>query len=112
MGYTHYWTPGTHDSLGLVVNDTRKILAATTVPLAGWDGTGEPEVTKERISLNGADPDDCETFMLVPNGEWDFCKTAHRPYDEVVTAILVAAWIRGALQKLSSDGYLEEWGAT
>ncbi len=111
MGYTHYWTPSKAESLGLVVNDTTKILAATTVPLAGPDSTGEPEISSTGIRLNGVAPDDYESFQIVPNGAWDFCKTGYRPYDEVVTAILISAFLRGALEGLSSDGFVEDWAA-
>jgi len=111
MGYTHYWTPVGTMSLGLVVNDTEKILTATTVPLAGWDGTGKPEISSASIRLNGVTPDDYETFLLRPDGEWSFCKTGQEPYDEVVTAILISAFLRGALVDLDSDGFVEDWAA-
>jgi hypothetical protein len=44
------------------------------------------------IVLNGAQGADYETFHLdTDGGDMGFCKTAHRPYDVVVTAILLRA---------------------
>jgi hypothetical protein len=49
-----------------------------------------------------------ETFVLNPSGSWDFCKTARKPYDVVVTTILLRASIlMGKAFHLSSDG---AWG--
>lgn len=47
MGYTHYWTVAPisqHSSrFDVAFFDMLKIIHASPVPLAGYDGTGEPE---------------------------------------------------------------------
>ena len=62
------------------------------------------------IRLNGVD-EDHEPFELTP--AWtDFrcCKTARKPYDETVTAILIRAKVRaGSAIRISSDGDWSEW---
>ena len=44
---------------------------------------------KNEIWLNGVDDNSCETFRISFDGEWKFCKTARRPYDIAVKAILI-----------------------
>ena len=80
-------------------------------------GKGKPVITEREISLNGDESrrEDYETFCI-PNREADFgfhnfCKTAHQPYDEVVTAILCAALYlncKGS-DSIHSDGDFKEW---
>jgi hypothetical protein len=58
MGYTHYWyRPEELDvtRFSLAVDTCRKTCDALPVPLAGWDGKGEPEFTDERVSFNGCE---------------------------------------------------------
>lgn len=108
MGHTHYWrqTSAMSDDLRA---DIEAILAHSPVPVAGWDGTGQPEVTATTVRLNGVAPVDCETFTLGNQaGVDDCCKTAGLPYDLVVTAILIAAQVRGVAE-VDSDGYYEDW---
>jgi hypothetical protein len=115
MGYTHYW----HQAAGIpadlfaeIARDAKVIVQNSPVPLAGWDGTGEPEISDTEVGLNGADPDDYETFVLRPEAsDFNFCKTGERPYDIVVTAILFRAaklcQERGVSFTIDSDGGLE-----
>lgn len=45
---------------------------------------------------------------------WTFCKTENRPYDVVVTAILIAAAVRSldsATVTVQSDGRWDNWAA-
>lgn len=114
MGYTHYWTltrDMTEDEIGTIAEDVRAIVAASGVPVAGPLGTGEPEYGPDEIALNGADPDDYETFGLSRHKGWAFCKTrGDLPYDVVVTAALLAAKDRlGDAIRLSSDGEPADW---
>jgi hypothetical protein len=86
------------------------------VPLAGWDGTGAPEFAETEFSLNGADPDDYETFSLGTEAtDFDFCKTGERPYDIVVTAIITRAaelaMERGYKFEFWGDGGMEGFQA-
>jgi hypothetical protein len=112
MGYTHYWSSNTVANARLA-DDVHKILAHTLISVRGPDGTGEPDVSADVIALNGdaALGEDFETFALMKEyGRWDFtfCKTGRRPYDEVVTAILVDCILHGDTS-IGSDGCYEEW---
>lgn len=109
MGYTHH-TIGINVTPQLA-SQARSIIAASDVSICGWDGTGEPEITDSVISLNGDESlgEDLETFSLGSPVAWS-CKTQYRPYDEVVTAILVAAFINsGGEIALKSDGDFADW---
>lgn len=97
MGYTHYWT---NKDISLkawraITNDVRKLIAASLVPLAREydEPSTPPEVTDERIFLNGVGDDGYETFVLTRAADIDcpFCKTDRRPYDKIVCAILIVA---------------------
>lgn len=128
MGYTHYWRSTrtlTTDEMGDIAGMARRIIAeaegkpgehnyddspARPLVICGGNGTGKPELTKERIVLNGQGPDlDHETFAISREvTDFEFCKTAQKPYDVVVTAILtVLATSYGF--KVSSDGEIEDW---
>lgn len=108
MGYTHYWNQGrnlTKAEWLTVATDVRAILTYAQhecdIALAGPMGEGgtAPEVNDKHISINGVGDDCHETFFInrvirkKPRyaGEctdWGFCKTARKPYDAVVTALL------------------------
>ncbi len=92
MGYTHYWEGEAPIAKALPIIE--KIVAQGArqgIPLAGWDGEGEPVITAEEIRFNGVGDDAHETFAIVA-GEtgFAFCKTARKPYDAIVVAILIA----------------------
>lgn len=127
IGYTHYWRrPKELDknTFKLWSNDVSKlVLAAAETGVKIVDGLGEnpePIITPEEVYLNG-DPAH-ETFGIArlytmeidpnsPNGlQFEFCKTAQKPYDIVVTAALVAFKMRfGDAVRVSSDGDNNDW---
>lgn len=135
MGYTHYHirdnrNKGSAYFYGKLALDAKAIIAEAQkrgITICGGNGEGEPEFTEGYFSLNGnAEANkDYETFMweaLPEQPEWqakqdgndifDFCKTQHRPYDAVVTAILIRAKvIYGDLVTVRSDGSWSEWQA-
>ena len=114
MGYTHYFrnvrmTPELADL-------AKVIIALSDVTICGGTGYGAPEISDNIIYLNGdaEKGEDYETFSLNNNAEDDlfpFCKTGHRPYDKVVTAILTAAvYLRvPGYNTISSDGNINDW---
>lgn len=133
MGYTHYWyvDPDALDvvraRMPAIVEDFKKLLPHLP-PLAGITGDGEPRLEPEEVAFNGrreADedyegfsfpPPDDPRLLAEPPGHpgreflFDFCKTAHRPYDLAVTAFLVLAkWHLGDALLVSSDGDLHNW---
>jgi len=137
MGYTHYATrPVKNAGSGFMFNklalDAKAICdhaQANGLPLANGMGEGgtEPDFTETFFSLNGVSDETgdnghetfhWERFPTLPGfrqGEseyFDFCKTAHKPYDAVVTAILIRAKvIYGSCVSISSDGDWEDWQA-
>ena len=107
MGYTHYFQlheKPTDEQWNQFINDVDALLLANDVPI-------DNESTWDRIFLNGVDEDSHETFVIDRNStRWDFCKTARKPYDDVVSAILIAARYNfGDKFSLSSDGTWEDW---
>lgn len=135
MGYTHYFayrpdSEGWAEAWPTLCADVGQIITASTVPLAGGDGHGAPEIDRRWIRLNGRGEQSHETFLLWgPDGAaqgyaeyrrfapdaasedriWSFCKTAEKPYDVVVGAALIRAAQLGGLV-MSSDGFWErEW---
>jgi hypothetical protein len=131
MGYTHYnYRPvnnaGSAEMYGKLALDAKAICEhAYTVGIKLGDWSGEngtsPQFTEGEFSLNGIDDMSHETFTwkaLPTQSEWrkdepeifDFCKTAMKPYDAVVTAILIRAKeIYGSCVSISSDGDWSEW---
>lgn len=115
MGYTHYFNTLVPDER--LARITKEIVKESAVTICGGMGTGKPVITEREISLNGDESrrEDYETFCI-PNREADFgfhnfCKTAHQPYDEVVTAILCAALYlncKGS-DSIHSDGHFKDW---
>lgn len=112
MGYTHYFR-GYLLLNEELLEDVKRIIKASGVPIRGWDGTGDPVIDEDEIVLNGdAETDeDHETFSLV-NGvnHSNFCKTARKDYDVVVTTILLRASHYSKRFKVESDGYFDpDW---
>jgi len=116
MGYTHYWkSAGFNAEQWAKLSDGARaiILAAGSagIALAGeWDEPVDlPVVDGDCIRFNGTGNDGHETFYLaVAPVEFGFCKTAFKPYDAAVVAILMLASECGPFT-WSSDGDEEDW---
>jgi hypothetical protein len=124
MGYTHYWTQlrdFSPDEWKTASGDISAILAYAQdkagIALAGWDGTGLPTVEDGAIRFNGCVPnDDHETMQINreitkrgprwegENPAWNYCKTAYKPYDTVVTACLCYLATVAKSHSVSSHG--------
>lgn len=115
MGYTHYFS-------GLccteqLANFTQKAIELSDVSICGGLGKGEPVITAKIIWFNGDESkhEDYETFWImdhVPEGEEvNFCKVSDMPYDEVVTAVLLAAIKLNTpgSENIRSDGKIVDW---
>ena len=95
-GYTHYWRAGDGgfniSEYKKALNEIRKIVKANSKILAGGDGEGLPEISKDIVFNGKGEEGSSETFYLPANpsklGAFNFTKTARRPYDIVVTACL------------------------
>lgn len=108
MGYTHYYRgPVVLSPTVLVqVKAIIKVARGQDIHIRGGSGTGRPTVTANEIRLNGNAVEDLdyETFMVTPEGKRSFCKTARRPYDAVVGAILILLSETNVDFTVSSDG--------
>jgi hypothetical protein len=91
MGYTHYWNSKgfTDEQWEEACARAKSILQFTDIPVQ-WecDVEAPPEVSHEMIRFNGVGDDGHETFIVTPTQSGEFCKTARKPYDEVVVAML------------------------
>lgn len=135
MGYTHYISRPTNNAgsafmYGNLALDAKTICDyAHGIPLANGNAEAgtQPIFTESHFSLNGVSDKNGdnghETFYWagIPTQPeyrkdspeyFEFCKTAHKPYDAVVTAILIRAKvIYGSCVSISSDGDWAEWQA-
>ena len=129
MGYTHYYRPKgdidkvVWDRLTKATIGVLSIAKEMGVEIVGGmgDAGSEAEITDSFISLNG-NPDH-ETLYLERTPEvrdrkdpeyarFAFCKTAYKPYDVVVTAILcLAEHFSDGFFRVSSDGGPGDWQA-
>ena len=110
MGYTHYWTFEKPLTEGVfeAVRDRVKAIVETAreagIPLETNFGIGH-------FAINGQGEGAHETFSIhVRDSDFNFCKTAEKPYDAVVTAILILLKNEiGADITVTSDGTWNDW---
>lgn len=120
MGYTHYFQQGrevTDKEWGGIMADAACILQAAQdsgiLLQRGYDDSRKPKVSLDVIQFNGFGDNGHEDFYLPrvmgPAHRFNFCKTARKPYDVAVAAIMLSmhhhapgAW------DLGSDGELNE----
>jgi hypothetical protein len=135
MGYTHYWRQ-LRDVKGAewaaLVDGAKKVIeqsAKDGVPLYfEYDSDMKAIANGDEIRFNGRGDEGHETFLVTrkrrafedwerrfpraPAGTPSFCKTARKPYDRAVVAIL--AYMSSVLPDaftVSSDGDPEDWRA-
>ena len=111
MGYTHYWNfieEPSKEKFVEFVEGVKQIVA--TAQEAGIDIADE-EYGDDKIVFNGVGADAHETFFVSADGvDFNFCKTAQKPYDIAVTASLIhAKKVFGDNIKISSDGDWSDW---
>lgn len=119
MGYTHYFSSQrnfTDAEWAALTSITRKIVLSVknSIPLAFEcdDENTPPLIDNEQIRFNGVGDDGHETFIVSKkhSSDFNFCKTAQKPYDEVVVAVLCAAnSIAPSALDISSDGDAGCW---
>jgi hypothetical protein len=110
MGYTHYWTleNGIEQSKwDEFLNGARQIIGTATE--AGI--LLEDNSAGAAIYFNGVGADSHETFVITSEDTgFNFCKTAQKPYDTVVTAILIhLKQSLGSQVVVTSDGSWHDW---
>lgn len=120
MGYTHYFkmldnaTPEMYKAFS---DEAHEILRTAEINkgIQLADGMGEEltawQADDERVMFNGFGDDAHETFLWTPNSTgFNFCKTAQKPYDVVVVAVLIALGrAYGDAVEISSDGEYADW---
>lgn len=116
MGYTHYWR----------LKQTRKTIPQPALDIIkeivedecagylqrGMHNTHPPLVTQTEVLFNGCSGQDYETFHFsIRQKGFACCKTAERPYDKAVMAVLIVLQhYLGDDLKVTSDGLFdEEW---
>ena len=127
MGYTHYYTPTTvttdkwkefvdtckklHKNLPSKTNTAGGYYEDEILKICDGMGEGEPQIDLDGIIFNGNEDKGLahETLLIGKDDiDWSFCKTARKPYDLLVCAVLIAAnEILG--YDVSSDGNFEDW---
>jgi hypothetical protein len=123
-GYAHNWTwKKAPDPVKVkkCIEDMRKVLYASPVPLAGTDGDGKPFITDEVLAFNmkGSEKEIGEPFIFPGKADplpgLNFCKTNGKPYDVVTVACLLVAMDHFSKEDISigSDGHWSEgaWDA-
>lgn len=121
MGYSHYFEnkqdcpPEDWEK----ITDAFKRLQTTAIinndPLLiqeESDRTSAPGVDETGIWFNGIEDDGHETFHLtcVGSGRFNSCKTARKPYDRVVVAVLcLANFFAPGVWDIGSDGTDYQW---
>ena len=122
MGYTHYWR------LKPTILPTEAVLLlgellwdayTRGVVQYEFDDPQPPLVSDTKIRFNGVGEQGHETFYFLATGDgaagrgwaFQFCKTARKPYDEVVMQVLIVLkHYLGAAITVTSDGdFAVEW---
>lgn len=117
MGYTHYWTIKEELTPARFREwtDGVKIIVETAIeagiPVGNGFGVDAPAIDEYLVALNGVGEGGHETFGIAFDDlGFDFCKTAQKPYDAVVTASLIhAKVIFGKDIDIKSDGEWSDW---
>jgi hypothetical protein len=127
MGYTHYWRiPKELDAEKFATLSAELQTAADLLPdystsagmnhegvihLGDGGGEGNPIFSKEEICFNGKGAGSHETFIIQQNGnsDFEFCKTARKPYDLMVCLSLLRLKHHFPESKISSDGGAADW---
>ena len=110
MGYTHYWTLGN----GIEQADWDKFLVGARQIIETADAAGialQDDSAGAAIFINGVGANAHESFVITSEDVgFNFCKNAQKPYDTVVTAILIhLKQSLGSLVVVTSDGSWNDW---
>lgn len=137
MGYTHYWrfknNTLSQRAMNKIAKDMRVIEKALSkgnvssdiaggffhdkfVVLGDYGGNSEGvcyhgnATNTIEFGFNGMGDLSHETFAInVGENEWNFCKTARKPYDLAVCLILLSIKYHTKSTKITSDGNTGDW---
>jgi hypothetical protein len=114
MGYTHYFTQvetTEGDDLSFLKFAIDATIIILTAEKRGMNLNWH--VNDKEVVINGIGEDSHETFVFTreANLEFNFCKTDEKPYDQVITACLIALKrAYGEKVDIGSDGRWDsEW---
>ena len=116
MGYTHYWTykkVASDLTISKVLDEIKELLEINNLMklITSEDLSTIPIFNKELILFNGIERFACDIFLFdftEPN-EYIFCKTNRKPYDIIVSLVLLSLSNNIHEFTFSSDGTLEDW---
>ena len=134
MGYTHYWRQ-LRDFTDTEWQELMRLTKLITASSGRDIILSEFNINNEEIRFNGYGEEGHETFLITKKkrakadyeeqeaydrqGDFEFCKTAHKPYDKYVVAVLCALYNMagqkewplgdGKIMSISSDGNTEDW---
>jgi len=121
MGWTHYWERPTElpeQDFTSAVRDVETLVAASSIGLGGFDGSGHPVLESDHVVLNGQSPQACEPFELSRvqfdrrgrASVFSYCKTGGMPYDLLVQgALIIFRRYFGESLIVTSDGSDSNW---
>lgn len=111
MGYSHYWTPGNRVIKKEALSIIKKICDHGLKAGILTNDDSDPDklsITNKAIRFNGVGDNAHETFLYEVKGtDWLSCKTARKPYDLYVCAVLLVLNVFHA-KSISSDGDIVE----
>jgi hypothetical protein len=121
-GYTHYytWKQSPDDaSIKACVADMNRLIEARKSILVSPGGRettpGSLKLSATNVDFNGIGNNAHEPFVFPyafsDHDSFNFCKTAWKPYDEVVTACLIVArdHFSPSVLEIDSDGSWSDW---
>ena len=111
MGYTHYWNFIEEPSREKFIEFAEGVKQLVATAQEAGIEIADEEYGDDKVLFNGVGADSHETFFVSADGvDFNFCKTAQKPYDTAVTASLILAKkIFGDNIKVSSDGDWTDW---
>lgn len=118
MGYTHYFTQKRHateEEWAKITHAFRELYLNNNLPdiVVESDVPSPPLIDKDSVVFNGVGDDGHETMALERKGEigkFEFCKTACKPYDTAVTALLALChYYAPDAWEIRSDGGPLDW---
>ena len=118
MGYSHYFNNMElsrreflhfSDQCSRIINVAKE--QGIPVKYDSYDDA-EPLLRNDEVMFNGIEKEGHETFILKADPNSDFCKTLEKPYDDVVTACLLAWKVMFRTKvEVRTDGTKDNWTA-
>lgn len=113
MGYTHYWTniEATNIHWDAFIKDVKHVISLSKIELKVE--ANDSSSVDSWVFINGVGDDAHEDLYIQKeiSRSGNFCKTARKPYDAIVCAVLhLYEYHCGDKVHIQSDGYLSDEG--